>query len=174
MKRCLSLLVALLPIVAALRADDFTTVDGNHYTHATIKRVEPDGLVIAYDDGVIKLKFQKLPPEIGKKYGYDPAKATEFQKSQQALELATYQATIKAKEPPVTTSAPQAVAMPASVVITKEPAPIVAVPAQNGVAENGSYYGELNSNGIPRTELIHGYYKKNGTYVRGYYRSSGQ
>ena len=42
-----------------------------------------------------------------------------------------------------------------------------------GVAENGSYYGEISTvNGLPRTHLISGYYRSDGTYVRGYYRSN--
>jgi hypothetical protein len=41
-----------------------------------------------------------------------------------------------------------------------------------GVAENGSYYGEISTvNGLPRTNLVSGYYRRDGTYVRGYYRS---
>ena len=40
------------------------------------------------------------------------------------------------------------------------------------VAENGSYYGELNKNGVPKTVLVNGYTRGDGTYVRGYYRSA--
>jgi len=39
-------------------------------------------------------------------------------------------------------------------------------------AENGSYYGEPNKNGVPKTILVNGYTRSNGTYVRGYYRSA--
>ena len=39
------------------------------------------------------------------------------------------------------------------------------------VAENGSYYGELNENGIPKTVYVRSYYRKDGTYVSSYYRS---
>jgi hypothetical protein len=44
--------------------------------------------------------------------------------------------------------------------------------AEGGVAENGSYYGELNANGVPKTVHVDGYTRKDGTYVRGYYRSA--
>lgn len=45
-------------------------------------------------------------------------------------------------------------------------------PAVNGVAENGSYYGETSTTtGKPKTVEVQGYYRKDGTYVRGYYRS---
>jgi hypothetical protein len=40
------------------------------------------------------------------------------------------------------------------------------------VAENGSYYGEPNQNGVPKTVLVNGYTRSDGTYVRGYYRSA--
>ena len=40
------------------------------------------------------------------------------------------------------------------------------------VAENGSYYGEPNKNGIPKTVLVNGYTRSNGTYIQGYYRSA--
>ena len=47
----------------------------------------------------------------------------------------------------------------------------VRAPIVGGVAENGSYYGEPNANGVPKTVYVNGYYRKDGTYVRGYYRS---
>lgn len=42
---------------------------------------------------------------------------------------------------------------------------------QPRVAENGSYYGQLNDAGVPKTVHVRGYYHKDGTYVRGHYRS---
>lgn len=41
-----------------------------------------------------------------------------------------------------------------------------------GVAENGSYYGESNKYGVPKTVYVNGYYRSDGTYVRGHYRSA--
>lgn len=41
------------------------------------------------------------------------------------------------------------------------------------VAENGSYYGQPSqATGNPKTVHVKGYYRKDGTYVRGHYRSS--
>lgn len=41
------------------------------------------------------------------------------------------------------------------------------------VAENGSYYGETSpATGRPKTVHVDGYYRKDGTYVRGHYRSA--
>jgi len=43
---------------------------------------------------------------------------------------------------------------------------------QPKVAENGSYYGETSVNtGRPKTVHVRGYHRKDGTYVRGHYRS---
>jgi hypothetical protein len=40
------------------------------------------------------------------------------------------------------------------------------------VAENGSYYGETSkATGRPKEVHVKGYYRKDGTYVRGHYRS---
>lgn len=52
-----------------------------------------------------------------------------------------------------------------------EPAAVTA-PAYGSVAENGSYYGQPNANGVPKTVAVGGYYRKDGTYVRGHYRSA--
>jgi len=39
-------------------------------------------------------------------------------------------------------------------------------------AENGSCYGDIsNITGLPKTTQVNGYYRKDGTYVRGHYRS---
>jgi len=40
------------------------------------------------------------------------------------------------------------------------------------VAENGSYYGQPNQYGIPKTVPVRSYFRKDGTYVRGHFRSS--
>ena len=45
-------------------------------------------------------------------------------------------------------------------------------PQTAGCAENGSCYGDLNANGVPKTVQVNGYNRKDGTYVKGYYRSA--
>lgn len=56
-------------------------------------------------------------------------------------------------------------------------APVYIPPDYSGysypqVAENGSYYGQISTKtGAPKTTYVHGYFRKNGTYVRSYYRS---
>ena len=44
-----------------------------------------------------------------------------------------------------------------------------------GCAENGSCYGDIsNINGLPKTTHVNGYFRSDGPYVRGHYRSSGR
>jgi hypothetical protein len=52
-------------------------------------------------------------------------------------------------------------------------APSPATPAASPLcAENGSCYGDISDKtGLPKTVSVQGYYRKDGTYVRGYYRS---
>jgi hypothetical protein len=58
-----------------------------------------------------------------------------------------------------------------SAVSAYEPA-AVTTPVYGRVAENGSYYGQPNVNGVPKTVGVSGYTRKDGTYVRGHYRSA--
>jgi hypothetical protein len=58
-----------------LRAEDFTTTDGKKFSGVKISRIEPDGIVVVTDSGVVKLPFLRLSEDIRKKYGYDPKAA---------------------------------------------------------------------------------------------------
>lgn len=56
--------------------------------------------------------------------------------------------------------------------MTKELFPARPGEYKPSIAENGSYFGEISKNtGRPKTVHIKGYYRKDGTYVRGHYRS---
>jgi len=47
------------------------------------------------------------------------------------------------------------------------------LPTAPAVAKNGSYYGQISdATGRPKTVHVDGYYRKDGTYVRGHYRSA--
>ena len=78
-----------LAIIGALSAslalaDNFKTINGKEYKNATVTRVEPDGIVVKFHGGIAKIFFVELPPEIQKKYGYDPKAAGNFQQQQPA------------------------------------------------------------------------------------------
>jgi hypothetical protein len=59
-----------------------------------------------------------------------------------------------------------------STAITAYEPVVLPAPVYGSVAENGSYYGQPNVNGVPKTVAVGGYYRKDGTYVRGHYRSA--
>jgi hypothetical protein len=59
-------------------ADDFQTINGKEYKNAKVSRVEPDGVVINFHGGIVKLQFTELPADVQKKYGYDPVAAREY------------------------------------------------------------------------------------------------
>ena len=76
----------MLAILASLFAsrvlgDDFTTLKGKEYKNASVSRVEPDGVVLVYKSGVVKVYFAELPKEIQERFGYDPRKAALEEKS---------------------------------------------------------------------------------------------
>lgn len=55
---------------------------------------------------------------------------------------------------------------------TSAAAPAVDTVAAPSCAENGSCYGDISTTtGNPKTVHVGGYYRKDGTYVRGHYRS---
>ena len=71
-------------------ADDFKTVSGKEYKNVTVSRVEPDGIVIKFSRGIVKIPFTELSPEIQKKYGYgsQAAGAYSAEQNQQQAALA--------------------------------------------------------------------------------------
>ncbi len=71
----LFLAVAVLFVGSAL-GETFITTGGVKY-EGTAEN-EPDGLKIITDDGIVKVPFTKLPPEVAAKYGYNPAAAAAF------------------------------------------------------------------------------------------------
>jgi hypothetical protein len=59
-------------------ADDFKTTNGEEYKNVTVSRVEPDGIVVTFSAGIVKIPFTDLSPELQKKYGYDPKSAATY------------------------------------------------------------------------------------------------
>jgi len=70
--KTLAVLIVCLASVAL--ADDIKTVDCKEYKDVTVKRVEPDGIVITHSVGVAKIPFTELPKDVQKRVGYDAAK----------------------------------------------------------------------------------------------------
>jgi hypothetical protein len=72
-------------------ADDFKTIDGKEYKNAKVSRVEPDGIVIAFSGGIVKLPFTELPGDVQKKYGYDSGAAAAYSAEEHAKQAALAQ-----------------------------------------------------------------------------------
>jgi hypothetical protein len=78
------IIIAFILTAASIRADDITTLRGEKFTNVTISRIEPDGIVVIKSDGIVKIPFTDLSPELRAKYGYDPEKAAQFKTAEQA------------------------------------------------------------------------------------------
>ncbi len=89
----MKLLIGICLIVSAvpLGADDFKTIDGKEYKNATVSRVEPDGIVIAFSGGIVKLPFGELSTDIQKKYGYDSESVATYTAEQNEKQVALRQ-----------------------------------------------------------------------------------
>ena len=69
--------------INAGHAEDFTLTNGK-VIKGDLSRVEPDGLVVATDDGIEKISFLLLPRETQKRYNFDLKKADEYRAQQAA------------------------------------------------------------------------------------------
>src|SRR5262245_61620164 len=60
----------LVPILFAsvVFADDYKTLSGKEYKNATVSRVEPDGIVIKFSGGIVKIPFADLSQDLQQKY----------------------------------------------------------------------------------------------------------
>lgn len=84
---------------------------------------------------------------------------------------------ISAVNPPATSStfANSTSIPPEQISGSSSPAPTPPPTIGPSCAENGSCYGDIsNINGMPKTNHVNGYFRSNGTYVRGHYRSGGR
>jgi len=75
--RALILLAAawLASPAASLRADDWKTSDGKVYQDVKVIQTQPDAVTILHKDGGALVPLAKLPPDLQKRFNYDPAKA---------------------------------------------------------------------------------------------------
>jgi uncharacterized membrane protein YgcG len=79
MKHCQAALAILAALCVSITlADDFKTIDGKEYKNVTVRRVEPDGIVLTSKSGISKVYFAELPKEVQERYHYDPEKAAAY------------------------------------------------------------------------------------------------
>jgi hypothetical protein len=53
----------------------FTTLDGHTYSNCKVLKVDQDGVTFSHEDGITKILFPLMPPNIQKLFNYDPQKA---------------------------------------------------------------------------------------------------
>jgi hypothetical protein len=80
----------VLSLTTAVFAEDFATINGKEYKDASVKRVEPDGIVVQTKSGVTKLYFTELPKGVQEHYHYDSNNAASYT-AEQAANYARYQ-----------------------------------------------------------------------------------
>ena len=66
-----SFVILLVCVASIAMADDFKTINGKEYKNAKVTRVEPDGIVITFRDGMVKIYFVELRKEVQRRFGYD-------------------------------------------------------------------------------------------------------
>ncbi len=59
-----------------------TTTNGTVYSTAKLQLVDPDGITILDSDGGAKISFEKLSPDLQKRFGYDPQKSASYTQQQ--------------------------------------------------------------------------------------------
>ena len=93
--RIVVLIFAVAVIASHAAESNLTlTVDGITYSNVTFGTVSPSSVSIYHSTGIAKVPLTKLPSELQQQFGYDPQKATAWQKSErQAAEaqLATHE-----------------------------------------------------------------------------------
>jgi hypothetical protein len=52
-----------------------TTLLGKTYENCKLLKVQPDGVVISHSQGIVKVPFSYMTPDLQKRFGYDPNKA---------------------------------------------------------------------------------------------------
>lgn len=67
--------------------DRITTLDGKTYDKVSLQKVDPDGLLVLFapvegGSGSAKLKFRNLPAELRERFGYDVARASDYETAQ--------------------------------------------------------------------------------------------
>ena len=81
----MKVLTLILCFASVALSQDFKTIDGKEYKNMTVKRVEPDGIVLTNNtSAIVKLYFAELPKEVQERFHYDEAKARAYSDEQNA------------------------------------------------------------------------------------------
>ena len=52
-----------------------TLLDGKSYPNSQVLKIEADGVVVNYTGGITKLYYNLMPPDLQKRFNYDPHEA---------------------------------------------------------------------------------------------------
>jgi hypothetical protein len=85
MKTKITSALLLLSLLLA-RADDITTLKGEKFLEVTIKRIEPDGIVVLKPNLIAKILFTDLSPEFREKYRYNSNKPADIPEASAAAD----------------------------------------------------------------------------------------
>jgi len=58
------------------------TLDGKTFQNCQLLKVEADGIVVNHSEGITKIVYGLLPPEMQKRFGYDPHQAAALTEAQ--------------------------------------------------------------------------------------------
>src|SRR5260370_41507422 len=75
-------LLIILCLASVVGAEDFKTIEGKEYKNVTVKRIEPDGIVLSSSSGISKVYFTELPKEVQERFHYDAEKGDEYSRKQ--------------------------------------------------------------------------------------------
>src|SRR5438552_16624456 len=76
--------LVVLSLASVALADNFKTVEGKEYKNVTVRRVEPDGIVLSSSTGIFKVYFTELTKEVQERFHYDPEQAAAYSAQQNA------------------------------------------------------------------------------------------
>jgi hypothetical protein len=76
--------VLIVSFASIALAEDFRTVNGKEYKNATVSRVEPNGIVVRFSGGIVKIPFTELSKEVQERFHYDSQKAAAAYAEQMA------------------------------------------------------------------------------------------
>ena len=80
-------LALTLPLsVISLHAEDWTTKDGKTYQEVSVVRAEPDAVTILHHNGGARVPLKNLPPELQKRFNFDPATAESAEQARAIAE----------------------------------------------------------------------------------------
>lgn len=192
MKRTALTVLAALCFAGLGDARDIRTITGQTYRNVAVTRVDPTGIAVTHADGIAFLDFKTLPPEIQREFGYSDAAylATQAAAQERAALVAIQQRATAAAAASQKLADEQAKSAAIAALALQQQKEQAAIDQRNYAARDYSArnYGERDytnrdytsgtstastssSSGYGGgTVQVKGYYRKDGTYVKGYTR----